>query len=177
VDFLACGGQKWMLATQGSAFVYLRADLMERITPVRGWLGGPVDWDDFGAFTDELHPDATRFRVGTLNTAGCLALDAAAGLFLEVGPEAVEARVLDLAARLADGLDRLGFRRYGSADPAHASGIVAVEAPDPEGLHAHLTARGIHASVRNRTLRFAPHAYNTEDEIGAALEAVASYRT
>jgi selenocysteine lyase/cysteine desulfurase len=175
IDFLAGGGQKWMLGMQGSAFVYVAEGLMDRLTPVRGWMNGPVDWDDFGAFTDALHPDATRFRVGTLNTAGCLALDAALGLHFDAGPAWIEERVLENARRLADGFERLGLRRFGTDDPAHASGIVTVEVPEPEDLHAHLRERNIYASIRDRKLRFAPHAYNDDAELDAALEAVAAF--
>ena len=66
---------------------------------------------------------------------------------------------------------------YGTDDPAHASGIVTFEHPDPGGLFAHLGERRIQASVRNRMLRFAPTYYNTPDEVAAVLEAVAAYGT
>lgn len=172
VDFLASGGQKWMLATQGSAFIYVSQNLQDRLLPVRGWQNGPVDWDNFGAFTDALHPDATRFRLGTLNSIGCVALDAALGLHFETGPGWVEERILTNARMIAEGLHAMGLKRFGSADPAHASGIVTVEAPDPETLHAHLQAHGIHIALRERKLRFAPHAYNSAEEIERVLEAV-----
>ena len=159
----------------GSAFIYVSEALQERLLPVRGWQNGPVDWDDFGVFTDELHPDVTRFRVGTLNSIGCVALDAALGLHFEAGWEWVEERVLENAQMIADGLEAVGFRRFGSADPDHASGIVTVEVPEPEALHTHLQSQNIHLSLRDRKLRFAPHAYNTEEEIGAVLETVRSY--
>lgn len=171
VDFLASGGKKWMLATQGSAFIYVSEALQDRLLPVRGWQNGPIDWDDFGVFTDELHPDATRFRVGTLNAIGCVALDAALGLHFEAGWEWVEERVLENARMIADGLEAVGLRRFGSADPDHASGIVTVEVPEPEALHAHLQSQNIHVSLRDRKLRFAPHAYNREEELGVVLEA------
>src|SRR5690606_23418204 len=114
-------------------------------------------------------------RLGTLPSAPLVGLDAALGLHFEAGPVWVEARVLANAARLADGLDRLGLRRFGTADPDRASGIVTVEHPEPEALHAHLAARNVHASLRDRKLRFAPHAYNTDDEVDAALEGVAAF--
>ncbi|NNF59329.1 MAG: aminotransferase class V-fold PLP-dependent enzyme [Rhodothermaceae bacterium] len=173
VDFLASGGQKWMLGMQGSAFIYVTEALQERLTPIRGWLNGPADWNDFGAFSEVLHPDATRFRIGTLPTVNALALDAALGLYFDCGAAWVEERVHGHAARFAEGFDRLGLRRFGSVDPARASGIVTVEVPDPEGLHAFLAERRIHVSVRDRKLRFAPHAYNSAAEVDQALAAVA----
>jgi cysteine desulfurase/selenocysteine lyase len=171
VDFLACGGQKWLLGMQGAAVLYLTEALQERLAPVRGYLNGPVDWDDLSSFADTLHPDARRFRVGTLPMAPLVALDAALGLLLDVGPEAVERRVLALARRAAAGADRLGLRRYGPDEVL--SGIVTVEHPAPEAAHARLVQENVHLALRDRKLRFSPHAYNTGEEIDAALEAVA----
>ncbi|MEM0964417.1 MAG: aminotransferase class V-fold PLP-dependent enzyme, partial [Bacteroidota bacterium] len=64
-DLLAVGGHKWLGSMQGAGFVAVSPHLMERVRPLRGWLNGPVDWDDFERVGLELHPDATRFHVGT----------------------------------------------------------------------------------------------------------------
>lgn len=176
-DLVAFGGHKWLCAMQGAGIAYVADTLLDRLRPARGWLNGPVDWDDLEQTPDEFHPDATRFRLGTLPVAQAYALDAALGLFLDVGPDRIEAAVLATAARLAEGLERLGARRYGSADPARQSGIVTVEVDDPEGLHAHLAERGVVASLRNRLVRFAPHAHTRPADIDHTLEAVASFGT
>ena len=174
-DLVAFGGHKWLCAMQGAGLVYVADTLLDRLRPARGWLNGPVDWDDLEATDLALHDDATRFRLGTLPTAQLYALDAALGLFLEVGPDVVEAAVLGGAGRLAKGLERLGARRYGAAHPAHASGIATVAVEDPEGLHAWLAERGVAASLRNRLVRFAPHAHTRPEDIDRALDAVASF--
>ncbi len=175
IDFLACGGQKWLLGMQGTAFFYVTEALQARLRPVRGWLNGPMDWDDFLSYPTDFHDDARRFRIGTLNHAGIVGLDAALGLYLDAGPAWCEAQVLARSAQAAEGLERLGLRRYGSADPAHASGIVAVEHPDPEGLFEAMQARGIAVAVRDRRLRIAPTYYNTPEEVDRALETVAEH--
>ena len=174
-DLVAFGGHKWLCAMQGAGVVYVADTLLDRLRPARGWLNGPLDWDDLEATNLALHDDATRFRLGTLPTAQLYALDAALGLFLDVGADAVEAAVLGGAGRLADGLARLGARRYGTDHPAHASGIVTVRVDDPEGLHAWLAGRGVAASVRNRLVRFAPHAHTRDADLDRALDAVASF--
>ena len=174
VDLLATGGHKWLGAMQGAGLVAVAPDLMAHLRPTRGWLNGPVDWDDFDAVSTELHPDATRFHVGTMPTAGLYALDAAVGAVLAVGPEAVEAAALASAARLATGLDALGYERVGpQGEPA--SGIVTVRADDPEGLHAHLAERGVVCSLRSRLVRFAAHAQTRPEAVDRALDAVAAF--
>ncbi|WP_420454479.1 aminotransferase class V-fold PLP-dependent enzyme [Rubrivirga sp.] len=174
-DLVATGGHKWIGAMQGAGVAAVTAELQDRLRPTRGWLNGPVDWDDFDRVSLDLHPDATRFHVGTGPTAQIYALDAALGAYLDVGPEVVEEAVLSSAARLAEGLDRLGFVRYGEPG-APRSGIVTVRADDPEGLHAHLAERGVTCSMRSRLVRFAPHAQTPPDAIDATLDAVASFR-
>ncbi len=175
VDFLASGAQKWMLGMQGTAFFYVSEALQQRLTPMRGWQNGPVDWDDFLSYPTDLHPDARRFRVGTLNHAGIVGLDAALGLYFDAGADWCEAQVLARSREVAAGLDRLGLRRFGSDDPAHASGIVAAEHPDPEGVLEALAGENVHIAVRDRKLRIAPTYYNTPEEVERALDLIAAY--
>ena len=175
VDFLACGGHKWVMGMQGLGFFYVTEALQAQLRPVRGWLNGPIDWDDFLSYPTDFHDDARRFRIGTLNHTGVVALDAALGLYLDAGREWCESQVLARSHEVADGLDRLGLRRFGSADPAHASGIVAVEHPDPEGLFEAMEAEGIAIAVRDRKLRVSPTYYNTPDEVARVLDTVAAY--
>lgn len=175
IDFLACGGQKWLMATQGSGFLYVTERLQEQMTPAAGWLHGPVDWDNFCDYRLAFHEDASRFRLGTLNHVGVAALHAALGLYFEAGPAWCEQQVLARAATLADGLRQLGLHRYGTDDPAHTSGIVTVEHPEAEALFTHLKEHQIQIALRNRKLRFAPTYYNTPDEVAAVLEAVRAF--
>ena len=88
-----------------------------------------------------------------------------------------EEQILDLTAHLAGGLAGLGLPRYGSSDPLHGSGIVTVAPDDPEALSEHLDSHGVKTALRNRKLRFSPHAYMTKDDIDRALEAVAMFQS
>ena len=175
IDFLAAGGHKWLMATQGAGLVYCRDALRDRLRPPTGWLHGPVDWDHLGRYDLTFHDDARRFRTGTLNAVGIVALDAALGLHLEAGPEWCEDRLLKLAETLGDALDARGYRRYGRPDPAHASGIVTVAPDAPEALYEHLQAHDVTAALRNRKVRFAPSYYNNEADLQAVLDAVDAF--
>lgn len=172
VDFLACGAHKWLLGLPGTAFFYVSEALQDRLTPLRGWLNGPVDWDDLTAYTADLHADATRFRVGTLDHAGIVALEAALGVYAEAGAAWAEHEVLARGAELAEGLRRLGLPRYGSADPAHASGIVTVAPPDPEAALRALETAGVQAAIRNRLLRLSPSWTNPPSDVVRTLDAL-----
>ena len=175
IDFLACGSHKWLLGPQGIGLFYVTEALQSQLTPVRGWMNGPIDWDDFLSYPTAFHDDARRFRTGTMNHVGILGLGAALRLYLDAGPEWCETRVLARTAEVAAGAERLGLRRYGSADPAHASGITVVEHPEPEGVFEALAAQNVHVAVRDRKLRIAPTYYNTSDEVERVLDGIAAY--
>jgi len=175
IDVLATGGHKWLCAMQGCGFVYVADRVLHQLEPTRGWLNGPLDWDDFENAPRTLHDTAERFRSGTLPTVQIFALDAALGLHLELGQDVAEAAVLSHAARLAEAFDALGLARYGSSDPAHASGIVTFDVEDPEGFEAHLRSRGVEAALRSRKVRFSPHAHTRDADLDLAIEAVSEF--
>ncbi len=175
IDFLACGGHKWLMAPAGTGFLYVTEALQAALSPAAGWLHGPVDWERFFDYALRFHHTAERFRLGNTNNMGLAGLHAALGLHFAAGPAWCEAQVLARSRQLAAGLSRLGLRRYGTDDPAHASGIVTVAHPAAGDLYAHLKRHHIHAAMRNRLLRFAPTYYNSPGEIDRALEAVASF--
>ena len=175
IDFLACGGHKWLMAAQGSGFLYLTEELQQRVSPMAGWLHGPVDWENFFDYELEFHPDATRFRLGTMNNIGIASLDAALELREQAGPAWCEEHVLKLSSQLIDGLDAIGVARYGPSDKRHASGIVTVEHPKVETLHEHLLNRNIEGALRQRKLRFSPTYYNAEEEIDELLDAIEEF--
>jgi selenocysteine lyase/cysteine desulfurase len=136
-----------------------------------------VDWEHLDRYELTFHDDARRFRTGTLNNVGVAALHAALGLYLEAGPAWCEERVLDLSTTLAAELSDRGLRRYGTDDPAHASGIVTVAPDDPDScrdLYEHLATHDITAAVRNRKLRFAPTYYNDASDLRHILDVVDS---
>ena len=171
VDFLACGGHKWLMGMPGAGFLYASEEVQALLAPTPGWLNGPIDWDDLRAAQDAmpLHADAGRFRVGTLNVSGLISLDASLGLLGSLDPAAAEAHVLAMRRRLADGLDRLGLPRLGRWAPEHDAGIVTVAPETPEPLAAALEAAGVRVALRDRKLRFSPHVYTHPDEVDRAL--------
>jgi len=175
IDFLASGGHKWLMATQGVGVLYCDEALQDRLRPPTGWLHGPVDWEHLDDYALTFHDDARRFRTGTLNSVGIAALHVALGLYLEAGPRWCEERVLDLSSTLAGELGDRGLPRYGTDDPEHASGIVTVEPERPEALFEHLKEHGITGALRNRKLRLAPTYYNNAADLRVVLDAIDSF--
>ncbi len=175
IDFLATGGHKWLMGPQGTGFLYLTEAMQDELTPIAGWLHGPIDWEHFFNYELAFHPDARRYMLGTPNSIGFVGMQAALGLYLEAEPAWCEAQVHGRSQDLAARLDGLGFRRYGSDDPAYASGIVTIYHPAPEEACAYLKTNGIVASVRNRLLRFAATYYNSPDEMAQTADVLSAF--
>jgi len=175
IDFLACGGHKWLMSAQGTGFLYCTEALQAKLRPQAGWLHGPVDWEDFFAYDLQFHDDAQRYHLGTMNTAGFMAMRGALSLYEEADPAVCEARILDHTGYLQCELVGLGLEVYGSTDRTHRSGIVTVRHPDPESALEALREAGVVACVRNRLLRLAPTYYNTRGELDVALDVLRRY--
>jgi selenocysteine lyase/cysteine desulfurase len=177
VDVCALASHKWLLGPEGVGVLYVSDRVVERVRSTRhGWrsVAGRFDWT---TIDPAPAPGALRFEAGTLNLLGMHGVGAALDLFLELGPDAIEERVLALAERAARGLEGLGFRlAEPRRAPGETSGIVAAHHPERSAkeLADGLVERGIAAAERAGRLRIAPHAYNTEDEIDRALGALAA---
>ncbi|MBI2212792.1 MAG: aminotransferase class V-fold PLP-dependent enzyme [Acidobacteria bacterium] len=197
ISFLASDGHKWLLGPEGLAIFFASEEARERLTPLEsGWMSLARDATSLGKVT-ELHRDARRFEAGSINTAGVCGLDASIAFLNGIGIGEIEAEVLRLARSLGDALTAIGFTLRTPA-PA-SSGIVSLTPPveidlvsvrralrpgsagDATGdippvqlLHAWLELHGVICSAREGMLRFSPHFYNDDAEIGRVAELLGS---
>jgi selenocysteine lyase/cysteine desulfurase len=194
VDFLVCGGHKWLNAPAGRGFLYVHPRQVERLRPPHaGYLNvvePPEGWAEY--FATPTTPavrdyDFTRaargFEVGgTANYPGNVVLGAAVGLINDIGIAAVEGHVLGLAARLRVALRRAGATVVSPEGPGETSGIITFTlghgpARDREVLHR-LWDCGVVVSQRYTAgvggLRASVHFYNNDDDVGRLAEVVAA---
>ncbi len=172
VDILSTGAQKWLLSPWGSGFFYARKEILEQLTPpFAGWLAFQGT-DDFGRLTDynpEWRDDSRRFELITLPYQDFAAMNTSLELILDVGvPEIaahlqrVQKPLLDLAAR----------RDIPITSPlgSHGSAIVCLKVPDAARLHGVLRANEVICSLREGSLRFSPHLFNSIDDVARAAK-------
>ena len=170
IDFLACGGHKWLMAAQGIGFVYTSPALRDKLTSMAGWLHGPVDWSNLTEYKLAFHQNARRYRLGTVNSMGIAALHAALEQYFDAGAAWCEQRILFLSGMIAEELSRAGYERYGIQKHAPDSGIVTFKHAASETLFNYLKKRKVVVAVRNGLARVAPTFYNTEEEVQALFE-------
>ena len=174
IDFLSTGGHKWLLSTQGIGFIYVSERLFERLNPVRGWLNGPVDWDNLMDYKMDLHPDMRRFRLGTLNGLGITALHASLGLYKSLGQAWCEENLISVTMYLRDRLRALGFTLYGVFNEKYASGISTFIHPESGVIYEHLRQNNMHIALRNKMLRFSPGYYSSSEDVDRVLDVIES---
>ncbi len=171
IDFLSCGGHKWLMGPAGAAFMYMKPALLEALQPVfAGWLSVKNPWDFFD-YKLEWEEDASRFEYGTQNFLGIAGLGASLDVLLRVGVPTIEQHLLILGQQLVDGLTDLGFSFLGAPDPKHWSGIYTFRHEKAEVIFKYLQEQNIFPSLRDGAIRFAPHFYNNREDIHEAIDA------
>jgi selenocysteine lyase/cysteine desulfurase len=176
IDVLAAGGHKWLLAPEGCGIVFVSDRIIERIDPVvLGW----KSVDNAGVYLPyhfDLRGDAARLEPGSAPHLGIHALGAAIDLLFEVGPAAIETRVLENTDQLADGLRRLGATILSPRAAAERSAILTFALGDTPALHRALTDAGIIVRERLGGIRLAPHFYNDAGDAARVLDVVRAVR-
>ena len=175
-DFAVADGHKWMLAPEGLGVMYVRAEVLDRLSVQQyGWhmtqSVGDYTQQDF-----ELAQSARRFECGSPNMLGIHALHASVGLLLDEGMQTVGKAVIDNTRYLMQGLDRIdGIEILSDRDERRLSGIVTFRARSIEGddLYRKLVGKGVLCAARGGGVRFSPHFYTPREQIDQALSLVA----
>jgi cysteine desulfurase / selenocysteine lyase len=164
-DLFALDAYKWMLSPNGAGFMYVSPALRERLAPsVIGWRSHR-EWRN----TEQLHQGAPtfsgtaeRYEGGMIPFAPLYAMGAVIELMLEIGPEAIERRVLGLATQTRELL-----RRHGAVVPPGDSQVVCAAFPgrDVSALVRQLKERHVIVSARQGNLRVSAHFYNGEADL------------
>jgi cysteine desulfurase/selenocysteine lyase len=167
VDVLACGGQKWLLSPWGSGFVYVRRELISRLSPpVTGWMAfeGTDDFTRLTTYSDTLRADARRFELITLPYQDFAGFNASLGLVREMGVERIQAHLRRLHQPVLAWAERSGARIV-SPRGERGSGILCLAPGDVGAAFRRLKAARIICSLREGAIRLSPHGYNTLEEM------------
>lgn len=194
VDFLACGGHKWLNAPFGCGFLYIRRERLPDLRPpLAGYLSVETPEGGWGNYfqTPSITPvrdyrfvaEVRRFEVaGTSNYVGAIGLAASLRLIQALGQECIASHIAQLTSALVAGLDRLGVEVVTPREPARRAGIVTFSLGAPErnlALMESLLARKVLVSVRYTAqvggVRVSCHFFNSLDDIERLLESVATF--
>ncbi len=188
IDILAFTGHKALGGPMGTGGLIIGSRLdVARLRPLKQ--GGTGSRSE-----QEVQPDflPDMCESGTLNTVGLAGLLAGIRWIGEQDVRAIRQQEMALTARLLAGLQRLpGVKVYGGLDPARQTATVSFNIADREpsevglrldddygilcrvGLHCAPAAHKTLGTFPTGTVRFGLSAFNTSDEVDAALQAVA----
>jgi len=188
IDLLAFTGHKALFGPMGTGGLIVGERVeVSRLEPLRrGGTGSRSEREEQPDFLPDM------CESGTLNAVGLAGLQAGVRWVLERGMDAVRTHEMALTRRLIQGLaDLEGVTVYGSRDPdlqtATVSFNVAGMQPSEAGLmlderHGVMCRVGLHCAPSAHrtvgtfpagTVRFGLSAFNTSQEIDAAVRAVA----
>jgi len=175
VDF-ACGGVlKWLCGGPGVAYLYVRPDLGKNLEPkFTGWFAHENSFE-FATGPIRYADPPLRFMNGTTHIPALEACRPGLQIITEVGVERIREKSKRQTARLIELADHHGWRVNTPRDPEQRGGTVSIDMPDSQAVSRELLNRDILVDWRPKAgVRFSPHFYNTDEEVDAALAAVAA---
>jgi len=176
VDFVVGGMLKYLLGTAGIAFLYVRKELVESLTPtVTGWWAQKDIWAmDITRYAPA--DNARRFEAGTPPVPNTYMAEAGLNILHEIGLEAIEYRIGQLTSAIKDAARLEGYSLATPASPSDHGAMIAIRSHDDNALVASLAEEGIVTSCRNGNLRIAPHFYNNQSDIDHLFSALSKRR-
>lgn len=194
VDFLACGGHKWLNAPFGCGFLYVSREARTRLRPpLAGYLSVEPPEGGWGAYfqTPTIHPvsdyrytgETRLFETGgTANYPGAVGLAAALGLILELGQDAIASKIHELTDHLIAGLKTAGVKAATPPESQYRSGIVTFTTGSAEGdlaIMERLLAEKVLVSVRYTSgvggVRVSCHFFNSIADLDRLLNVVEAH--
>jgi len=172
VDFVACGGHRWLLGPLGLGFLYVHREVQDGVWPVEvGHHSVQQDPEHYTSYNLTFRPNAEKFEASVPNFAGVFGLSASLDLFHTVGMAEIAARVVAVTDHLCEGLVARGYRLRSPRGPAEKSGAVTFTSDRhaSKELHERLREAKVITSVREGAIRVSPHFYNTDAEIDRLL--------
>jgi selenocysteine lyase/cysteine desulfurase len=155
-DMVVCSAYKWLCSPRGTAFMSVRPEVGDMITPHgAGWYAGEDVHSSYYGPPVRLATNARRFDVSPAwfswaGTAPTLEI------LLDVGVEVTHEHNLRLANRFLEGLGL----------PPGNSAIVSAAIPDAE---ERLRGTRVMAAARAGLLRTSWHLYNTDEDVDEVL--------
>ena len=174
VDMLLSGNLKYLLGMPGSAYLYVRGELISAMRPMAtGWFG-QEDPFAFDITRFRYAGDGRRFDTGTPPVIAAYAAQAGMSILNEVGVDNIKAWIDELSRFALTEMERLGMEIVSPREIRRKGPITAVRVPDSHAVETALKEQRIIASARGPVIRLASHFFVTREDIAQALETLAA---
>ncbi len=176
VDFLAGGVLKYLLASAGLAFLYVRKEFIPDLRPTSiGWFS-QANIFAMDIYANTPSPTARRFESGTPPIPSIYAGIAGMKLIQSAGLEKIEAHLREITGAIKEGAMRRGFNLASPVDPAKHGALITLRSHKVDLLVKRLEADGIVTSSRDNNLRLSPHLYNDQHDVDVLMDCLTKHK-
>ena len=177
IDVLLTGGLKWLLGGPGTAYMYVRGDLIGDLNPTAtGWFANR-DQFDFDPQKMVFKEDARRFESGTPAVSAIYAGTAGISRVNELGSQTIRERTLKLTQDLVSRLGEEGFSLRIPGEPDRHASITIVKASNPQDIVSGLSKRNVIVDARPGGVRISPYFYNDFEDNRCLITALQDIRS
>jgi len=166
VDFLAGGVLKYLLASAGLAFLYVRKEFIPDLRPTAmGWFS-QANIFAMDIYANSPHPSARRFEAGTPPVPSMYA--GVAGMKL--------IHISEITGAIKEGAMQRGFNLASPVDPDKHGALITLRSHKVDLLVKRLDADGVVTSSRDNNLRISPHIYNNLHDVDVLMDCLAKHQ-
>lgn len=176
LDFLVGGTLKYLLASSGMAYLYVRKELLPTVDPTAvGWFA------QANIFAMDVHrhtpsPTARKFEGGSPPVPNLYAALAGIKLLQAVGVERIESHVREITGAIKEGAMKRGFNLMSPVNPNHHGAMVSLRSHKVDLLVKWLEADNIIVSSRDNNLRLSPHFYNNLADVDRLMDSLTKHK-
>lgn len=170
IDFFVSGGHKWLLAPQGTGFIYAAPRVWEKIQRRSfGWLG--YNWGDFSDFDiePELRDGAAVMEYGTRSYTAAVGFRECLKIINSLGIKNIEAHNQKLKNFFIENILKKG---YTTIINEKSASIVPFKPPntDPKIKLKELEMKKVRLGLRNGYIRASFHFINHQQEVETLID-------
>ncbi len=173
VDAVVAGGYKWLLGPFNTGIGYIAPQFLDKIDPtMAGWM---TDQDFLNMIHHPYNPTQGAKRLqGHINST-LFALYPSLKLLVNVGLRNIEAKIRALTNQLIRRAEEMDLKVASPRESYGRGGIVKIDLKNAEKAVKFLKSHNVSVSFRDGGIRFAPHAYNTMEEIDKTMDLVEQF--
>lgn len=176
VDFLVGGVLKYLLASAGLAFLYVRDKLIPPLKPTSmGWFSQENIFA-MDIYANRPAANARRFESGTPPVPNIYAALAGIKLIQSVGLEKIESHIREITGAIKEGSMRRGFNLVSPVDPNKHGALITLRSHNVQLLVKWLERDGVIVSSRDDNLRISPHIYNNQADVNKLIDCLTQHR-
>ena len=174
IDIMCFSAWKWLFGPIGLGCMIITNDNIKHISPVFKGPGSIRHSDNYFPYSDDLKPSAGRFMYSTSSFNDWVHFNASLKYLKSLGFENIKDRIFELSEYLARGLKQLDFKLaydFISNNDLPKTGIVVAkkEGLDNKKIIHSLSENKIIVREKLGGIRFAPHIYNSTEQLDKVL--------